>query len=129
MVFTQKQQNDDVAIVLIDNPPVNALSTSVADGLSHAIQSAENDTSVRAVVVIGQGKTFVVGADIKQLEEMAWTHSSGPPSLHKLLLQIEDCTKPVVMAIHGSALGGVLELAMSGHYRVATRDAQVGNQK
>jgi len=126
MVFTKKQKNDDVAIVIIDNPPVNALSTSVAEGLSQAIQTAENDTSVRAIVVMGAGKTFVVGADIKQLEEMAWARSSGPPRLHKLLLQIEDCTKPVVMAIHGSALGGGLELAMSGHYRVATRDAQVG---
>ena len=126
MVFTKKEQNDDVVIVVIDNPPVNALSTSVAEGLSQAIQTAENDNSVRAIVVMGAGKTFVVGADIKQLEEMAWAQSSGPPRLHKLLLQIEDCNKPIVMAIHGSALGGGLELAMSGHYRVATRNAQVG---
>ena len=126
MIFTEKQENDDVAIVVIDNPPVNALSASVAEGLSQAIQTAENDDSVRAIVVMGAGKTFVVGADIKQLEEMAWAQGPGPPRLHKLLLQIEDCTKPVVMAIHGSALGGGLELAMSGHYRVAARDAQVG---
>jgi len=125
-VLIKRQPNDEVAIVLIDNPPVNALSTSVAEGLGQAIQTAENDDRVRAIVVMGEGKTFVVGADIKQLEDMAWSQSSGPPRLHKLLLQIEDCTKPVVMAIHGSALGGGLELAMSGHYRVATRDAQVG---
>ena len=63
MVFTKKEQNDDVVIVVIDNPPVNALSTSVAEGLSQAIQTAENDNSVRAIVVMGAGKTFVVGAD------------------------------------------------------------------
>jgi 3-hydroxyacyl-CoA dehydrogenase len=115
-----------VAVVTIDNPPVNALSRGVPEGISAAIDRAEQDSSVSAVVIIGAGKTFVAGADIKQLEEHAYGHGSGAPNLHDLLRKIEDCPKPVVMALHGTALGGGLELAMSGHYRVASPDAQAG---
>lgn len=117
---------DGVAVVTIDNPPVNALSPGVPEGLSAAIQKAEQDSSVAAVVIIGAGRTFVAGADIKQLEAAAHGGSSGAPNLHNLLKQIEDCTKPVIMALHGTALGGGLELAMAGHYRVASPDAQAG---
>ena len=117
---------DDVAIVTVNNPPVNALSAGVPEGLSAAIRSAESESAVRAIVVLGAGKTFIAGADIKQLEEMAWGRGPGAPSLHELLLQIENCSKPVVMAIHGTALGGGLEVAMAGHYRVAMTSAQLG---
>jgi 3-hydroxyacyl-CoA dehydrogenase len=115
-----------VAVVAIDNPPVNALSPGVPEGISAAIEKAGHDPSVSAVVIIGAGRTFVAGADIKQLEEHAHGRGSGAPNLHHLLKQIEDCPKPVVMALHGTALGGGLELAMAGHYRVATPDAQAG---
>jgi 3-hydroxyacyl-CoA dehydrogenase len=115
-----------VAVVTIDNPPVNALSPGVPEGISAAIQKAGQDPSVSAVVIIGAGRTFVAGADIKQLEEHAHGRGSGAPNLHNLLKQIEDCAKPVVMALHGTALGGGLELAMAGHYRVASPDAQAG---
>jgi 3-hydroxyacyl-CoA dehydrogenase len=115
-----------VAVVTIDNPPVNALSPGVPEGISAAIDRAERDQAVAAVVIIGAGRTFVAGADIKQLEEHAHGRSSGAPNLHDLLKKIEDCTKPVVMAMHGTALGGGLELAMAGHYRVASPDAQAG---
>src|SRR5215469_6635114 len=115
-----------VAVITIDNPPVNALSPGVPEGISAAVQKAEQDPSVSAVVIIGAGRTFVAGADIKQLEEHAHGRGSGAPNLHNLLKQIEDCTKPVVMALHGTALGGGLELAMAGHYRVASPDAQAG---
>jgi len=115
-----------VAVVTIDNPPVNALSPGVPEGISAAIDSAERDPAVTAVVIIGAGRTFVAGADIKQLEDHAHGRGSGAPSLHDLLKKIEDCTKPVVMALHGTALGGGLELAMAGHYRVASPDAQAG---
>ena len=115
-----------VAVVTIDNPPVNALSPGVPEGISAALHKAAQDPSASAVVIIGAGRTFVAGADIRQLEEHAHGRGSGAPNLHNLLKQIEDCPKPVVMALHGTALGGGLELAMAGHYRVASPDAQAG---
>jgi len=120
------QVQNGVATVTINNPPVNALSAGVVEGLSFAIRSAESEPAVDAIVVLGAGRTFIAGADIKQLEEMAWGRGPGAPSLHDLLLQIEDCRKPVVMAIHGTALGGGLEVAMAGHYRVALASSQLG---
>src|SRR5438552_7064344 len=115
-----------VGLITIDNPPVNALSTGVPEGIAAAIRQAGDDASVSAVVLIGAGRTFVAGADIKQLEERAQGRGPGAPNLHQLLKSIEDCPKPVVVAIHGTALGGGLELAMAGHYRVGSPDAQVG---
>jgi 3-hydroxyacyl-CoA dehydrogenase len=117
---------DGVALIRIDNPPVNALSQDVIDGLGAAIDAVARDASVRAVVVIGAGRTFPAGADIKGLENIAWGGDSGAPELHDLLQRIEDLPKPVVMAMHGTALGGGLEVAMAGHYRVASADGQMG---
>jgi len=117
---------DGVAVIQVNNPPVNALSAGVPAGIASAIEAAEADANVQAIVLRGAGKTFVAGADIKQLEEMAWGKGLGAPNLHQLLQRIENCSKPVVMAIHGTALGGGLELAMAGHYRVAVQDAQFG---
>jgi 3-hydroxyacyl-CoA dehydrogenase len=121
-----REQQDGVAVLLVDNPPVNALNSSVAQGIEETIGAAEYDVNVRAIVLMGAGKTFVAGADINELEEMAWGRGPGAPNLHKLLARIEDCAKPVFMAIHGNAQGGGLELAMAGHYRIASKDAQVG---
>src|SRR5678816_2722000 len=117
---------DGVALIRIDNPPVNALTDAVIDGLSAAIDTVAQDTEVRAVVVIGAGRTFPAGADIKGLENIAWGGDSGAPDLHALLQRIEDLPKPVVIAMHGTALGGGLEIAMAGHYRVALPDGQMG---
>ena len=124
MVATER--DDGIAVVKINNPPVNALGPGVPEGLEDAIRGAEADGAVRAIVVMGAGTTFVAGADIKQLEDLAWGRGPGAPNIHKLLRQIEDCPKPIIMAIHGTALGGGLELAMAGHYRVAVRMAKVG---
>ena len=117
---------DGVALIRIDNPPVNALSDAVIDGLSAAIDAVAQDAGVRAVVMIGAGRTFPAGADIKGLENIAWGGDSGAPDLHVLLQRIEDLPKPVVIAMHGTALGGGLEIAMAGHYRVAVPEAQMG---
>ena len=115
-----------VAVVTIDNPPVNALGNGVAERLEETIRRAEADAAVRAIVIMCAGTTFVAGADIKELEDLAWGRGPGAPNIHELLQKIENCPKPVVMAIHGTALGGGLELAMAGHYRVAVRSARVG---
>jgi 3-hydroxyacyl-CoA dehydrogenase len=115
-----------VAVLEVNNPPVNALSAGVPEAIGAAIAAAQADASVRAIVLIGAGKTFIAGADIKQLEEMAWGRRAGAPKLHELLRQIEDCPKPIVMAVHGTALGGGLEVAMAGHYRVGVPEAQLG---
>src|SRR5579864_3493076 len=115
----------DVAVVTIDNPPVNALSPGVPEGIRSSIETAAQNPAVRAIVVIGAGRTFIAGADIREFGKIV---SGERPrlTLLPLLLAIEDCPKPVVMAIHGTAFGGGLELAMAGHYRVAVESAQVG---
>jgi len=118
--------HDHIALITIDNPPVNALGPEVVDGLSQAIAEVARDPGIRAAVVIGAGRTFVAGADIKGLEQLAWGSETGLPEMHDPLQRIEDLPKPVVMAMHGTALGGGLELAMAGHYRVAVPDAQMG---
>jgi len=120
------ERQDGVAVIVIDNPPVNALCTAVSEGIAVALEQARTDPDIQAIVLLGAGRTFVAGADIHQLEQEAWGEGVGAPDLHELLQRIEDCPKPVVMAIHGTALGGGLELAMTGHYRIAARDAVVG---
>ena len=117
---------EGVSVITIDNPPVNALSPGVPEGLEAALDGAAADPEVQAIVVMGAGRTFIAGADIAVLEEMAWGTGPGGPELHRLLKKIEDSLKPVVMAIHGTALGGGLEIAMAGHYRVAAPSAQLG---
>ncbi len=111
---------DSVGILAIDNPPVNALSTPVALELQAAVEALEGDNEIRAIVLIGSGRTFIAGADIREFLKLTL------PPLNPLLNRIENCRKPVIAAIHGTALGGGLETALACHYRVATADAQVG---
>jgi 3-hydroxyacyl-CoA dehydrogenase len=124
--LVQLAKDNGVAIITIDNPPVNALSPGVPEGISKALRQITQDDTVQAAVLIGGGRTFIAGADIKEFGKITSSKSERGAGLLPLFLQIEDSQKPIVMAIHGTALGGGLELAMAGHYRVAAPGAQVG---
>jgi 3-hydroxyacyl-CoA dehydrogenase len=111
----------NVAVISINYPPVNALSHAVRSGLAERLAEADADDSVKSVVLMCEGRTFVAGADITEFGKPL-----KAPHLSELISTIEDMTKPVVAAIHGTALGGGLELALGCHYRVATSDARWG---
>ncbi|MGO9591525.1 MAG: 3-hydroxyacyl-CoA dehydrogenase NAD-binding domain-containing protein [Candidatus Acidiferrales bacterium] len=124
--LVQLTKSGRIAVITINNPPVNALSPGVPEGISAAVAQIDKDDDVQAAVLIGGGRTFVAGADIKEFGKLTSGKKQRGAGLLPLLLQIEDCRKPIVMAIHGTAFGGGLELAMAGHYRVAAPGAQVG---
>src|SRR5256885_15742572 len=115
------RKHGDVLIVLSNNPPVNALSTAVRQGLVDAIAEAEADDSVHAVVIACEGQTFFAGADITEFGK-----PPQQPWLPAVVDAIEDCLKPVVAAIHGTALGGGLEVALRCPYRVAHPGSKLG---
>ena len=122
------QLSDGVAVLTIDNPPVNALGPGVWEAVAGAVARASADSGADAMVLIGAGATFVAGADINafrllRTREDSLNRSAGN---HTLLSALEDAPKPLVAAIHGNALGGGLELAMACHFRVAAKDAKVG---
>jgi 3-hydroxyacyl-CoA dehydrogenase len=123
--LVQFTKSGNIGVITISNPPVNALSPGVPEGISESIDQLLADGALKAGVLIGGGTTFIAGADIKELEKMAAGKPRGA-GLLPLLLKIEDCRKPVVAAIHGTALGGGMETAMACHYRVAVRNAKVG---
>jgi 3-hydroxyacyl-CoA dehydrogenase len=123
--LVQLTRDREIAIITINNPPVNALSPGVAQGIAGAIDKVGKDDSLKAIVFIGGGRTFIAGADIKEFGKITSGKSERGAGLLPLLLRIEDL-KPAVMAIHGMAFGGGLELAMAGHYRVAAPNAQLG---
>src|SRR5262245_66006310 len=113
---------DRVAVLTIDNPPVNALSPDIWAALDENVARGVADEGVDAIVLRGAGTTFVAGADIKAFDliktrEQSLARSEG---VHALLRRLEDSPKPLVAAIHGNAFGGGNELAMSCHYRLAT---------
>jgi 3-hydroxyacyl-CoA dehydrogenase len=110
-----------VLVVTIDNPPVNATSVDVRDGLEKTLAHAEAAAGVTGVVITGAGKTFIGGADIKEFGKPAMD-----PTLPAVIEKIENLSKPVVAALNGAALGGGLEVALACHYRVAVPAAQVG---
>ncbi len=120
-------KDGDIGILTVNNPPVNALSPGVPEGILAGVEQFEKDDSVKAIVLIGGGRTFIAGADIREFGKMT---SGGDrkrgPGFNIILNRIESSTKPVVAAIHGTALGGGLETAMACHYRVAVPSAQVG---
>jgi 3-hydroxyacyl-CoA dehydrogenase len=110
-----------VALIIIDNPPVNASSQAVRQGLLDAVVTAEADPAVDAIVIACDGRTFVAGADVRE-----FGRTGLDPILPVVVQRIEDSTKPVVAAIHGTALGGGFEIALACHARVMARDAAVG---
>ena len=115
------ERRGSVAVVKVDNPPVNAMSQAMRQGLQDAFVAIKQDAAVRAVVLAAQGRTFIAGADIKEFD-------SGPlPPAHlDVFALIETLGKPVVVALHGTALGAGVEIALACHYRVAAKDAKVG---
>ncbi|WP_312244501.1 3-hydroxyacyl-CoA dehydrogenase NAD-binding domain-containing protein [Stutzerimonas nitrititolerans] len=115
------QRRDEIALIIADNPPVNALGQALRQGLLQAFQAAEADPQVRAVVLVCEGSTFFAGADIKEFGK-----PPVAPSLPEVIDVIEGCSKPSVAVIHGTALGGGLEVALGCHYRIARTDARVG---
>lgn len=121
--YVTVERRGDVAVVIIDNPPVNALSLHMREPLFAALVELDADASVTAVVVTCGGRTFVSGADIS---EFGSPKSLQSPNLPELCAKLETLSKPSVAAIHGTALGGGFELALSCHYRVADKGAKVG---
>jgi 3-hydroxyacyl-CoA dehydrogenase len=115
------RRHGDILIVTSNNPPVNALSHAVREGLVAAIAEADGDEAVKAVVIVCQGQTFFAGADITEFGK-----PMQMPMLPQVVDIIENCTKPVVAAIHGTAFGGGLEVALASHYRVAVPSAKLG---
>jgi len=111
----------DVATVTINSPPVNALSQVVRDGLKRGVEAAEADPAVKAIVIICAGRTFIAGADISEFGK-----PHAPPHLPDVLDAIENASKPVVAAMHGTALGGGFEVALTAHYRIAAPSAKCG---
>ena len=126
--FVRYAIQDRVAVLTIDNPPVNALGQGVWEAVDEAVARAGADPAAEAIVLIGAGTTFVAGADINVFKLLKTREQSLERSgrTHALLKRLEDVGKPLVAAIHGNALGGGLELAQACHYRVATADAKVG---
>src|SRR5246500_213961 len=115
------RRNGEIAIVTVDNPPVNALKHEVRSGVAEALSQAREDGAVKAVVIACAGRTFFAGADITEFGKPPQT-----PSLHDVIAAIEAMPKPVVAALHGTARGGGFELALACHFRVAVSGARVG---
>ena len=115
------ERRDDVLVIISNSPPVNALGAAVRQGLEAAVKQGNADADVSAMVIRCDGKTFFAGADITEFGK-----AMQEPALPVLVDQIEASDKPVVAAIHGTALGGGCEVALGCHYRVAVASAVLG---
>ncbi len=115
------ERHDVVAIVTVNSPPVNALSAAVRRGISEQIKAAADDPQIKAIVLTCAGRTFIAGADITEFGKPPQS-----PGLGEVIAEMENCGKPIVAAIHGTALGGGLEVALGCHFRVATKEAKLG---
>lgn len=112
---------DRIAVIRVANPPVNALSQGVRQGLSDAIETVDTSADIDAAIIVGDGRTFIAGADISEFGKPPL-----PPALPDVVNRIEASMKPVVAVLHGTALGGGLEVALGAHYRVGLKGARVG---
>lgn len=122
------ERDGEVGVIVLDSPPVNSLSAAVVAGIASCLAEANADAAIKGMVMIGSGENFIAGADIGELGKASGAAPSKPlaPALTQALEQIDQSAKPVVMAIDGFALGGGLETAMSGHWRVGTTRCRVG---
>ena len=118
---TDLSMDGDIAIITLNSPPVNALSANVREGLFEGFKTATADPAVKAIVLICEGRTFIAGADITEFGGAA-----RGPSLFDVQAMMENAPKPVIAAIHGTALGGGLEVALVAHYRIAVPSARLG---
>ncbi|MEC9393148.1 MAG: 3-hydroxyacyl-CoA dehydrogenase NAD-binding domain-containing protein [Pseudomonadota bacterium] len=118
---TTIEKDSNISIITLNSPPVNALSAGVREGLHEGITQARNDAETEAIVLICDGRTFIAGADISEFGK-----EPKGPSLFEVQEFIEDSNKPVIAAIHGTALGGGLEVALTCHYRIAIPSAKCG---
>ena len=116
----------EIGVITVNNPPVNALSPGVPEGIAAAVEQIKNDDSIKGGVLIGAGRTFIAGADIKEFGKITSGQRGRDLNFLEVIKAIEDSLKPMVAAIHGTAFGGGLEIAMGFHYRVAVPSAQVG---
>src|SRR5499433_2378395 len=119
-------RDGEIGVITVNNPPVNALSPGVPEGIAAAVEQIKNDDSIKGGVLIGGGRTFIAGADIKEFGKITSGQRKRDLNFLEVIKAIEDCPKPMVAAIHGTAFGGGLETAMGFHYRVAAPSAQVG---
>src|SRR6266508_913190 len=119
-------RDGEIGVITVNNPPVNALSPGVPEGIAAAVEQIKNDDSIKGGVLIGAGRTFIAGADIKEFGKITSGQRKRDLNFLEVIKAIEDCPKPMVAAIHGTAFGGGLETAMGFHYRVAAPSAQVG---
>ena len=113
--------NENIAILTLNSPPVNALSANVREGLDIGIKAAIANNNVEAIVLICDGRTFIAGADISEFGK-----EPKGPSLFEVQEELENSPKPIIAAIHGTALGGGLEVALTCHYRIAVPSAKCG---
>ena len=118
---TTIEKDGNISIITLNSPPVNALSAPVREGLHKGISEARNDKETEAIIIICEGRTFIAGADISEFGK-----EPKGPSLFEVQEFIEDSDKPVIAAIHGTALGGGLEVALTCHYRIAVPTAKCG---
>jgi len=124
--LVQSSIANGIAILTINNPPVNALNAEERDAIREAVEHADNDPNIKAMVIIGSGRVFIAGGDINDFVKITSGLARRIPALLRLIEWIEDRPKPVIAAINGLALGGGLELAMGAHYRVAAPGTEVG---
>src|SRR5258707_5937063 len=115
------RQDGDVAVIIVDNPPVNALKHAVRVGIRDAFRAARDDSAIAAIVLAGAGRTFIAGADITEFGK-----PPQAPSLIDVIAEIDEIKKPTIAAVHGTPLGGGLEITMGCHFRVAAAGTRLG---